>query len=57
MGIENIDALKDTGTPKTEEDQTVDFADNDPHPVDENPEDHCGDEVPDPWAPSQEVSD
>lgn len=24
---------------------------NDPHPVDEDPEQHIGDEVPDPWGP------
>ena len=23
---------------------------NNPHPVDEDPEDHIGEEVPDPWA-------
>lgn len=23
---------------------------NNPHPVDEDPEDHIGDEIPDPWG-------
>ena len=45
MGIENIDALKNVSdnldTKKAEEETA--------HVVDENPEDHVGAELPDPW--------
>lgn len=53
MGIENLDVLKPEGGDESESTETKD-APVEVHAVDENPEDHCGDEVPDPWAPSDE---
>ena len=52
MGIENVDALKPEPNEALEstEENLEQFAESTAHPVDENPEDHCGDEMPDPWS-------
>ncbi len=45
---ENAENLTPIFADLAEENPNVEEA-NDPHPVDENPEDHVGDETPDPW--------